>query len=264
MIPKKIHYCWFGRGPLPDLALKCISSWKKYLPDYEIKEWNEDNFDINMIPYVKEAYEAKKYAFVSDVARLYALVTEGGIYMDTDVEVLKPLDNFLTLDAFSGFENEKCVPTGIMACRKSFPLFESFLLEYEKIHFKIGNSDYDTTTNVIRITDSCCKKGLILNNTTQTIDGFKLYPKDYFCPKSYGTGELKITNNTYTIHHFNGSWHDEQFEFSFNLSKYLSKKMPKILSNHIGCYIGFVKYKGVKSLIKHLYKRFNDSYLNKK
>mgnify|MGYP003298348707 CR=1 FL=1 len=137
-IPHIIHYCWFGGKEMPSETLKYIEAWKKILPNWEFICWTEKNFDIDdSIPYVKEAYEAKKYAFVSDVARLYALVTEGGIYMDTDVEVLKPLDNFLTLDAFSGFENEKCVPTGIMACRKSFPLFESFLLEYEKIHFKI-------------------------------------------------------------------------------------------------------------------------------
>ena len=93
MIPKKIHYCWFGGNPLPSLAVKCIESWKKYLPDYEIKEWNESNFDLNYNDYVREAYEAKKWAFITDVVRLYAMVTEGGIYMDTDVEVLKPLDS---------------------------------------------------------------------------------------------------------------------------------------------------------------------------
>ena len=104
MIPKKIHYCWFGRSKMPELALKCIASWKKYLPDYEIKEWNEDNFDLELYPYVREAYNNRKFAFVTDVVRLYALYTEGGIYMDTDVEVLKPLDCFLNHQAFSGFE----------------------------------------------------------------------------------------------------------------------------------------------------------------
>ena len=105
MIPKKIHYCWFGGNPLPPLAVKCIESWKKYLPDYEIKEWNESNFDLNYNDYVREAYEAKKWAFITDVVRLYAMVTEGGIYMDTDVEVLKPLDELLQYDAVSGFES---------------------------------------------------------------------------------------------------------------------------------------------------------------
>ena len=127
MIPKTIHYCWFGGNPLPDLAVKCIDSWKKYCPDYEIKEWNEKNFNLDACPYVREAYEAKKWAFVSDYARLYAMVTEGGIYMDTDVEVLKPLDEYLDNLAFSGFQTEKEIPTGIMACEKGFPLFNSDL-----------------------------------------------------------------------------------------------------------------------------------------
>ena len=118
MIPKIIHYCWFGRGEMPPLAKKCIKSWKKYCPDYEIKEWNEDNFDLDMYPYAREAYDNRKFAFVTDVVRLYAIYTEGGIYMDTDVEVLKPLDSFLKHIAFSGYENDTLVPTGIMASEK--------------------------------------------------------------------------------------------------------------------------------------------------
>ena len=107
MIPKKIHYCWFGRGQMPPMALKCIESWHRYMPDYEYKLWNEDNFDINSVPYVKEAYEARKFAFVTDYVRLYALFSEGGIYMDTDVEVLKPYDDLLELSGFTGYEGSK-------------------------------------------------------------------------------------------------------------------------------------------------------------
>ena len=106
MIPKIIHYCWFGGKPKPELAEKCIESWKKFCPDYEIVEWNEGNFNINSNLYVKQAYEAKKYAFVTDYVRLYALYTQGGIYMDTDVMVLKPLDEYLNHEAFSGFESK--------------------------------------------------------------------------------------------------------------------------------------------------------------
>ena len=123
MIPKKIHYCWFGGNPLPPLAKKCIASWKKYCPDYEIKEWNETNFDVNALAYTREAFEARKWAFITDVVRLQALVTEGGIYMDTDVEVLKPLDSLLQYEAVSGFESETQIPTGLMACRDSQPYF---------------------------------------------------------------------------------------------------------------------------------------------
>ena len=123
MIPKKIHYCWFGRGEKPELAKKCIKSWKIYCPNYEIIEWNEENFDINSNQYLKEAYENKKYAFVTDYVRLFVLYTQGGIYMDTDVEVIKPLDEYLHHEAVSGFENTTQIPTGLMACREGFPLF---------------------------------------------------------------------------------------------------------------------------------------------
>ena len=132
MIPKVIHYCWFGRNPLPILAQKCIESWKKYCPDYEIKEWNEDNFPMDYNDYVKEAYEAKKWAFITDVVRLFALVTEGGIYMDTDVEVIKPLDGLLQYEAVSGFEPCSQIPTGLMASEAHQPLFEELLRDYDK------------------------------------------------------------------------------------------------------------------------------------
>ena len=138
MIPKIIHYCWFGGNPLPELAKKCIASWKLYCPDYEIKEWNESNFDLNYCDYVREAYDSKNWAFVSDVARLYALVTEGGIYMDTDVEVIKPLDNLLKYHAVSGFETETTIPTGLIAGEKENPMLKELLYEYKNIHFTNG------------------------------------------------------------------------------------------------------------------------------
>ena len=206
MIPKIIHYCWFGGNPLSDLAQKCIDSWKKYCPDYEIKEWNESNFDLNSCDYVREAYQAKKWAFITDYVRLYAMVTEGGIYMDTDVEVIRPLDSFLCNRAFSGFEDETCIPTGIMACEKGFPLFEELLDDYNHRHFIKKNGEYDLTTNVITITSFCKKYGFVGNNMKQDICGFILYPKDVFCPKSHITKEINLTERTATIHHFAGSW----------------------------------------------------------
>lgn len=210
MIPKIIHYCWFGGNPLPEMAQKCIASWKKFCPDYEIMEWNEKNFDINCCDYVKEAYAAKKWAFVSDVARLYALVNYGGVYMDTDVEVLKPFDDFLKYKAFSGFENNVRIPTGLMGCEKGHELFEELLHDYDNAHFIKENGKYDTTPNVVRITDTCLKYGLESNNTLQTVHGFTLFPCEYFCPKNSDTGEINITENTYAIHHFDGSWLTEK------------------------------------------------------
>lgn len=207
MIPKIIHYCWFGRGEMPKLAKQCIKSWKKYCPDYEIKEWNEDNFDLDLYPYAREAYDNRKFAFVTDVVRLYALYNEGGVYMDTDVEVIKPLDPFLKHTAFSGFENEVYVPTGIMASEKGGLWAKENLEYYNGRHFLKEDGCIDNTTNVIIITNYMLKHGLVQNNTFQDFPGLiTMYPKDYFCPLSWEGKQGQLTDNTVTIHHFAGSW----------------------------------------------------------
>ena len=159
MIPKIIHYCWFGGNPLPEDAQKCIASWKKYCPDYEIREWNEENFDIQSNDYVKEAYEAKKFAFVTDYVRLYALIAYGGIYMDTDVEVVKSLDAFLKHKAFSGFESSNSIPTRLMASEKDYPLFKTLMDDYENRHFLKEDGSFDMTTNTVTITNLCKQIG---------------------------------------------------------------------------------------------------------
>ena len=194
---------------MPPLALKCIASWKKYCPDYEIIEWNESNFDVNYNRFTREAYESKKWAFVSDVARLWALTEHGGIYMDTDCELIRPIDNLLDLDAVSGFEGGVLVTTALMGCTKGHELFVEMLTDYDDRQFKLPNGELNTTTNVSYITDTLLKYGLVLNNQLQTVRGFTLYPTDFFCPKNYGTGKLKITSNTYSIHHYSSSWQDE-------------------------------------------------------
>ena len=206
MIPKIIHYCWFGGNPLPKSAIKCIESWKKYCPDYEIIEWNEGNFDISSNIYIKEAYDSKKFAFVTDYVRLYVMYMYGGIYMDTDVEVVRPLDEFLSNVAFSGFESSESIPTGIMASEKGFLLYKEFLDYYADKHFVKTDGSFDVTTNVVIMTEIVDKYGLKHNNELQTIKGWTLYPSDYFCPLNNSTGILHRTNNTATIHWFNKSW----------------------------------------------------------
>lgn len=207
MIPKIIHYCWFGRGELPMLAQKCIKSWKKYCPDYEIKEWNEDNFDLDKYPYVREAYDNRKFAFVTDVVRLYALYSEGGIYMDTDVEVVKPLDPFLKHTGFSGFEDGKNVPTGIMACEKGAKWAKDNLDHYNGLHFLKPDGTFDLTTNVQTITSYMLKYGLKQDDTYQDFPRFfTIYPRTYFCPKATINRPADFTDKTVTIHHFAGSW----------------------------------------------------------
>lgn len=224
MIPKTIHYCWFGGNPLPKLAEKCIKSWEKYCPDYEIIRWDESNYDIASAPlYVRQAYEAKKWAFVTDYVRLYAMTTYGGIYMDTDVEVVKPLDQFLHHQAFSGFESEKDIPTGIMASEKDFPLFVEFLRYYDTASFYNADGSMNMTTNVVIMTDICLEHGLIQNGQYQEIDGFALYPKDVFCPISFYNGKMHKSEQTATIHWYTSSWRTPMQKCKDRLKQFLRK-----------------------------------------
>lgn len=206
MIPKTIHYCWFGKNAKPILAEKCIESWKKYCPDYKFIEWNEDNFDINSNQYVSEAYQAKKWAFVTDYVRLWALYNFGGIYMDTDVEVLRPLDPFLHHKAFSGFENSTQISTGIMASEKGFKIFQELLQYYETAHFIMPDGSLDLTTNVVTITNQMSKHGFRQNNKYQVLDGYAFYPNNIFCPELNRLHDKEYMKDTATIHHFAGSW----------------------------------------------------------
>ena len=219
MIPKIIHYCWFGGKPLPELTVKCIESWKKFCPDYEIMRWDETNFDFASCDYAREAYGAKKWAFVSDYARLKVLVDYGGVYLDTDVEVIKPLDSFMNERAFSGFETDTDISTGIMACEKGFAPFCKMLSEYDKRHFIRADGSFDMTTNVSAITRYFKLRGFIPNNTKQTIDGFTVYPKDYFCPKDNATLKMEMTANTCAIHHLAASWVGPWWKFKLGVKR---------------------------------------------
>ena len=207
MIPRKIHYCWFGRGPMPELAIKCIESWHRYMPDYEYKLWNEDNFDVSSVAYVKEAYDARKFAFVTDYVRLYALYTEGGIYMDTDVEALKPYDDLLTLTAFTGYEGSKHMPpvTGTMASESGGAWVKEQLSIYNGIHFIKEDGSYDLTTNTVRISSVMRNNGFVQDGKKRIYKDMTVFPSDYFCPRQT-TGEFLLTDNTYCDHHFLGSW----------------------------------------------------------
>lgn len=207
MIPKVIHYCWFGGNPLPENVKAFIATWKKYCPDYQIKEWNERNFDIHSLPYVEEAYKNKKWAFVSDVARLNALVTEGGIYMDTDVEVVRSLDTLLNNKAFLGFEGTQYIATNMMGCEANHPFFKHFLDSYSTRKFVKEDGSLDQTTNVEEITKLLQEKyNLQMNGKEQMAGDIHIYPTDRFSPYDYITGILKKTPNTYTIHWFDKSW----------------------------------------------------------
>lgn len=209
MIPKTIHYCWFGHGKMPKLAEKCIDSWHKYLPDYQLKLWNEDNFDLHINDYVKEAYQSRKFAFVTDFVRLHVLYNEGGIYMDTDVEVLKNLDGFLSLPAFSGFEGDKFVPTGIMASEKYGLWAQEQLQYYTGRHFILPDGTLDLTTNTQIISGIMHANGFVLKNGYQNYKNcMHMYPYEYFSPLQYG--KIFLTENSHCIHHFASSWNPEK------------------------------------------------------
>ena len=209
MIPKIIHYCWFGRGAMPELALRCIESWHKFMPDYEYRLWNEDTFDVTSVPYVKEAYEARKFAFVTDYVRLYALYTVGGVYMDTDVEVLKPYDDLLALSGFTGYEGSKYLPpvTGTMASEPGNVWVSEQLDSYLGAHFLLPDGTLDTTTNTVRITRIMKEGGFVPDGKKQVYKDMHVFPVEFFCPRQT-TGEILITENTYCDHHFLGSWDD--------------------------------------------------------
>ena len=213
MIPKKIHYCWFGNGEMPELALKCIESWHEFMPDYKYKLWNEDNFAIEYNQYVKEAYDAKKYAFVSDVARLYALKNEGGIYLDVDFEVFKSFDDLLHFKAFAGFEGSKTNPVmmGVIGSEADGEWVNEQLEQYSWRRFIIDGK-HDLTTNVRFITDCMIKEGFLPNGKEQDFKDLHIFPVDYFCPR-LTTGEYVRTENTYCEHIGTSSWAENRSDW---------------------------------------------------
>lgn len=215
MIPKIIHYCWFGRNPLPKDAVKCIESWKKFCPDYKIVEWNEDNFDINSCQYISEAYKERKYAFVSDYARFYVLYKQGGVYLDTDVELIKPLDGILKNGPFMGCENTavegkqrfrlKVAPGLGMGAEPGHPFYKEMMDFYHKQSFYRKDGSLNLITIVDYTSEKLREKGLVDDDVIQEVYGIKIYPKDYFCPMDH-VNDMKITENTVSIHHYAGSW----------------------------------------------------------
>lgn len=203
MIPKIIHYCWFGRKPLPRAAKKCIASWRKYCPDYQIIEWNEDNYDVESNPYLKMCYNQKKYAFLTDYVRLVVVDKMGGIYFDTDVEVVKNFDNLLNQEAFFGFENNEYVATGLgFGAESGNLLLKEMIKEYDPLL----NGESGTVGCPILNTKSLLKYGLELNGLTQRLEYGTVYSAEYFNPFDSVTGKNNVTKNTYSIHWYSASW----------------------------------------------------------
>ena len=234
MIPKVIHYCWFGGNPLPELAFKCIESWKKYCPEYEIREWNESNYDLNCCDYVREAYEAKKWAFVSDVARLDIIYQYGGIYLDTDVELLKPLDDFLTLPAFFGTESTGQLNTGLgFGAQPGNETVKAMREMYRDIHFIQEDQSYDLTACPVRNTEPLRAQGYAASDVIWKTGDAAVFPPQYFSPIDSRTGLLKVSEETCSIHHYSASWHTEEERYRLTMTKKVAQKCP-FLSDAMG------------------------------
>ena len=226
MIPKIIHYCWFGKGPMSETVQKCIESWKRHMPDWESVLWNETNFDISSFTYTREAYDAKKYAFVSDVARLYALSCYGGVYLDTDVLAYKSFEPLLRFGAFIGFEGSKHSPVGtcVIGSVAHGEWVCKQLADYKGRCFVLPDGSFDLTTNVSFITGQMVKEGFDANGLEQDFSGVHVFPVDYFCPR-LTTGEYVRTENTYCEHLGIGSWATAGSDWKARL---LSKMKPSL------------------------------------
>ena len=207
IIPKKIHYCWFGGSELPDKYKKNIESWKKYCPDYEIIRWDESNYDVYKNRYMSQAYDSKKWAFVTDYARIDIIYQEGGIYFDTDVELLKPFDVFLCWRMFCGFESDKFVALGLgFGAVKKEPILKNILTIYDNMNFIQEDGVFDMTTCPIIQSKVMKQCGFKMNGQFQVKDEVAVYPKEFFAPLDYLRGLGEITNNTYSVHHYDATW----------------------------------------------------------
>ncbi|MBQ4145714.1 MAG: glycosyl transferase [Clostridia bacterium] len=225
-IPKIIHYCWFGKGKMPALAEKCIKSWKKFCPDYEIICHSEDNFDVTQNKYAKEAYDAGKWAFVSDYVRLKVLYEQGGIYLDTDVELIKPLDKLVEEAGYMGFDDNGAICTGLgFACEKGNELVGRLLKDYDDIPFVLPDGTYDITPCPDRNTETIKKLGMDMDIKDQIFMGIHMLPEDYLCPMKYYTGRKIITKNTHSIHHFCASWTSATAKRTLFLKRLIGVKM---------------------------------------
>lgn len=242
MIPKTIHYCWFGGKHIPSEHLKYIESWKKFLPDYNIVKWDESNFDVNAIDFTREAYSVGKFAYVSDYARLRILYEHGGIYFDTDVEVIKPLDDIIEKGAFMAFEKTSFagkdsilyVNVGLglgFAVEPHNPIIREALDFYESHHYIYPDGHMEQITIVKIITDILKRHGLSRSDVPTTIEGITIYPWDYFCPIEFMSSKLEITANTRTIHHYSASWMSWTDKLKMKKG-YYANKLRRIIKHH--------------------------------
>lgn len=263
MIPKIIHYCWFGHNPKSELIERCIESWRKFCPDYEIKEWNEDNFDYTQCQYAADAYKEKKWGFVPDFIRLKLIYDYGGIYLDTDVELLKSLDALLEESAVMGFENKCYVNSGsIIMSEPGNTIIKSMYEMYYDVSFYNEDSSLNLVPSPKYNTEVLVKYGLQQNNTKQTVsDGVSqitVFPTEYFCPKDFESGQIAIFENTYSIHHYDGSWFDDfqisAWEYRRKIFKKYKNKKVCMFFVHLYCLKLRIKHYGILKTLEYYIK----------
>lgn len=243
-IPQKIHYCWFGNGEKPAIVLHCIESWKKYMPDYEIIEWNEENYDVHKAAFMEEAYAHKKWAFVSDYARFDILNEYGGIYVDTDVEFLKPIpEDILNQTAFTGYESAGTVNPGLIyAAVPSFPITKEILEKYNAMHFIVNGNMVYKTVNMVTM-EVLLSHAELRHGTFQIVDGLAIYPYAFFCGYNQDVMEYDIHPETISVHHYAGTWMD----------KSLKRQVQTIIKKVLGIEV----YKKLLHMKRYLQKKIN-------
>lgn len=258
MIPKTIHYCWFGGNPLPELALRCIESWKKFCADCEIIEWNESNFDVNACAYTREAYQAKKWAFVSDYARFQILYEHGGLYFDTDVELIRPLDDLLARGAFMGREygDRLLIAPGLgLAAEPGMEFYREMLEGYRARHYLLPDGTPDGKTVVDYTTVALERHGLQKDGALLRAAGVTVYPAAYFCPMDYDTGALHITDETRSIHHYCASWHNEAQQYALELKRKMARFLPRRPAAVLATAVAKTRFEGFGACMRWVFKR---------
>lgn len=269
-IPKTIHYCWFGGKPLDQMGLRCIKSWQTNFPGYEIKRWDESNFDIDCCQYVREAYEAGKWAFVSDVARFIILYEYGGLYFDTDVEVIRPFDDIVENGPFMGFEldpNGKknsagqrlAVNPGLgLGAYRAMPLYASIIEGYKSDHFDASADATSQETVVDRVTQLLLGYGLKNVGGIQQVADVCIYPAEYFNPKDFYTGDVTITKHTHSIHQFGMSWFSDEERYEHKIASALYKRgITGIAAGKLSALAAMIQFHDYRRLLNAFSKRFS-------
>ncbi len=255
MIPKKIHYCWVGGAPKPQSVLYCIESWKKYCPDYEIIEWNETNYDFGKNQYMSDAYNAQKWGFVPDYARLDIVYNHGGIYLDTDVEMIRNFDVLLQNKGFFGIEDtgegSYYVALGLgFGSEPNNPLIKELMDYYDNISFYNTDGSLNLLASPHYNSQVFIDNGIKMANIKQTVDGNVIYPSSYFCPKVFKTGKTKLTDHTFSIHHYTASWMDEEIRDSISHNQKIRNIFGNKIGNNVLLLESAIKKYGVLGLVK--------------